>query len=113
MAHPIVNAGFRCRLDTEGRAVGGGISVVFGGLASCNCRMPLTEQALAGQRWDSTTLRDVLPVLEEELLAVTIPMEGEGFTGDYRRSLALGFFYKFFVHVATQVCPQEIDPENR
>jgi xanthine dehydrogenase/oxidase len=113
MAHPIVNAGFRCRLDAEGRAAGGAVAVVFGGLASCNGRMPLTERALAGRRWDSATLRDVLPVLEAELEAVTIPMDGEGFTAAYRRSLALGFFYKFFVHVAEHVCPEEIDSANR
>jgi xanthine dehydrogenase/oxidase len=112
MAHPIVNAGFRCRLDAEGRAVAGEVVVVFGGLASCNSLLPGTEQALAGRRWNDATLREVMPVLEEELEAVTIPMEGEGFTGDYRRRLAMGFFYKFYVHVATQVCPQEIDPAN-
>src|SRR5262249_4947249 len=44
--------------------------------------------------------------------AVTIPMEGEGFTTEYRRALALGFFYKFYLHVANEVCPGEIDPAN-
>ena len=36
----------------RGRAVAGEVAVVFGGLASCNGRMPRTEQALAGRRWD-------------------------------------------------------------
>ncbi len=112
MAHPIVNAGFRCRVDAEGRAVPGEVAVVFGGLASCNRRMPETERALAGRCWDSATLRDALAVLEQEVEAVTIPMDGEGFSIEYRRGLALGFFYKFYVHVSTQVCPQEIDPAN-
>src|SRR5262249_41150891 len=80
MAHPIVNAGFRCRLDATGRAIAGEVAVVFGGLASCNARMSRTEQALAGRRWDSATLEDVLAVLEDEVQSVTIPMEGEGFT---------------------------------
>ncbi len=112
MAHPVVNAGFRCRLDAEGRAVPGEVTIVLGGLASCNGRMPRTEQALAGRRWDSATLRDALAVLDEEVASATIPMEGEGFTVAYRRQLALGFFYKFYVHVAKEVCPQEIDPAN-
>jgi len=112
MAHPIVNAGFRCLLDARGRAKAGEVAVVFGGLASCNGRMPRTEQALTGRRWDSATLRDALSVLEEEVEAVTIPMEGEGFTSAYRRRLALGFFYKFYIHVAKRACPQAIDAAN-
>ncbi len=80
MAHPIVNAGFRCRLDAEGRAIAGEVVVVFGGLASCNARMPEIEATLAGRRWDSATLREALPALITEVEAVTIPMEGEGFT---------------------------------
>ncbi len=112
MAHPIVNAGFRCLLDTYGRAVAGRVTVVFGGLASCNGRMPRTEQALAGRPWDSATVRDALSVLEEEVDAVMIPMEGEGFTNEYRRQLALGFFFKFSIHVAKRICPHEVDPAN-
>ena len=112
MAHPIVNAGFRCLLDAQGRGVSGEVTVVFGGLASCNGRMPRTEQALTGRRWDSDTLRKALAVLEEEVDAVMVPMEGEGFTSEYRCRLALGFFYKFYIHVAKRICPQEIDPAN-
>jgi xanthine dehydrogenase/oxidase len=112
MAHPIVNAGFRCRLDRTGQAIAGEVAIVFGGLASCNARMPRTEQALEGRHWDSATLEDVLAVLEDEVQSVTIPMEGEGFTSSYRRQLALGFFYKFYVHVAKEVCPGEIDQAN-
>jgi xanthine dehydrogenase/oxidase len=112
MAHPIVNAGFRCRLDADGRAAPDGVVVVFGGLASCNARMPRTERALAGRRWDSATLRESLRVLAAEVESLTIPMDGEGFTVEYRRALALGFFYKFYLRVAHEVCPSEIDPAN-
>jgi xanthine dehydrogenase/oxidase len=113
MAHPIVNAGFRCRIDANGRAVPGSAFVVFGGLASCNRRMPAIERALAGRLWNAETLEEVLPVLEDEVNAVTIPMEGEGFTTEYRRSLALGFFYKFFVHMARHVRPHEVAPADQ
>lgn len=112
MAHPIVNAGFRCRLDADGRAVAGEVVVVFGGLASCNARMPQTERALAGRRWDATTLRESLPILAAEVESITIPMEGEGFTTEYRRALALGCFYKFYLHVANEVGPGAIAAAN-
>jgi xanthine dehydrogenase/oxidase len=105
MAHPIVNAGFRCRLDEDGRVMPGEVAVVYGGLASCNRRMPETERALAGRRWDDATLREVLPVLDREVEAITIPMEEEGFTGDYRRQLALSFFHKFAVRMAKRLDP--------
>src|SRR6185436_8306040 len=36
------------------------------------------------------------------------PMEGEGFTSEYRRSLAENFFYKFYLHVALAVDPKQV-----
>lgn len=112
MAHAIVNAGFSCRIDDQGRAVPGEVRVVYSGVASFNGRMPKTEQALAGKPWNDATLREAMSVLRAECREQIVPMDEEGFTGEYREQLVESFFYKFFLHVAKHVCPGTADPAN-
>jgi xanthine dehydrogenase/oxidase len=110
MAHPIVNAGFRCRI--EGGRVAEAV-VVYGGLGSCNGRLPATEKALLGKPWDGATLKAVLAVLDKEVAAFPQDTDGEGFTGAYRSQLARSFFYKFFLHVSERLSPGSVTPANR
>ncbi len=112
MAHAIVNAGFSCRLDDQGRVVPEEIRVVYGGVASLNGRMPKTEQAFAGKHWNDATLQQAMAVLQAECREQIIPMDEEGFTEEYRRQLVEGFFYKFFLHVAKQVDSGAVDSVN-
>ena len=49
MAHPIVNAGFRFRLSEGEDAHVEEATIVYGGLASLNCRAYKTEQFLLGK----------------------------------------------------------------
>jgi xanthine dehydrogenase/oxidase len=101
MAHPVVNAGFRCLLDDND--VVEEITVVFGGLASCNGSLPGVENWLKGKKWDEDSLQEVWQVLRDEVQNILIPMEEEGFTNAYRSELAENFFYKFFLHVANRI----------
>jgi xanthine dehydrogenase/oxidase len=112
MAHPIVNAGFRFRLDDGGSVVAGEATIIYGGLASMTYRASQTEQFLAGKPWDQETLRSALAVLKQEVRECTIPMDEEGIGTDYRRQLAENFFYKFFLHMALAVDPAQVAPEN-
>lgn len=111
MAHPIVNAGFRCKLGA-GAKVEDAV-VVFGGLSSCNARLPKTEATLRGRKWDAETLKVALAALSDEAAAYPQSTDAEGFTGAYRTQLARGFFYKFFLHVAEQLAPGSVDAKNR
>lgn len=113
MAHPVVNAGLRVRLDENNKVLPGEMCVVFGGLASINCRMPKTEKFLEGKLWNNDTLKSALETLSAEVSEITIPMDEEGFTNEYRMQLALNFFYKFFLHVAMHVQPSMVAPENQ
>jgi xanthine dehydrogenase/oxidase len=113
MSHPIVNAGFRVRLDAAGKVEAGTATLVYGGLAAMTWRAARTEQFLAGKVWNQETLRSALAVLKEEVHSCTIPMEEEGISTEYRRQLAENFFYKFFVHVALAVNPKQVVPENK
>ncbi len=60
MAHPVVNAGLRVLLDEKGNVLPGEACIVFGGLASINCRMPKTEKFIEGKAWNNDTLKSAL-----------------------------------------------------
>ena len=111
MAHPIVNAGFRCLLK-GGKVQPGEMTIIYGGLASMIYRCSKTEAALIGKEWNQKTFDEVMPVLKKEIEECTIPMEEEGLTNEYRKQLAEGFFYKFFLHVANELDPKSVDKRN-
>ena len=106
MAHPVVNAGFRCRVDKDRKITE--FSAIFGGLASCNGLMPKISQWMIGKTTDENTLSKALELLRAEIDEIIVPMEEEGFTNGYRAQVAEGFFYKFFVHVALQTNDQSV-----
>lgn len=109
MAHPIVNAGFRFRLSGKGKAAIEDAVVVYGGLASLNCRMPKTEQHLLGKPLNQDTLKSALYVLKNEAKEITIPMDEEGMHLEYRLQLVENFFYKFFLHATLSTQPELIN----
>ena len=113
MSHPIVNAGFRVRLNADGEVEAGETIMMFGGLATMIYRAAKTEQFLTGKAWTQETLRLTLAVLKQEGLAITVPMDEEGVTTEYRLQLAENFLYKFFVHVALAMKPDSVNPINR
>lgn len=103
-AHSIVNSGMRVRLDAQQCVTD--IALVFGGLAPTAVRMPHTEQALRGQRWDGEALAGALPVLRRELDALAdrhaaryAQLPDEGYSATYKRQLAVSYLYKFFIAV--------------
>ncbi len=103
MAHPIVNAGFRvCRNE---------IVIIYGGLATMICRCPKTEKFLQEKIWNADLLRAALPVLKKEILELTVPMDEEGISTQYRLQLAESFFYKFFLYVTFKQNPKSINAD--
>jgi len=109
MAHPIVNAGFRFLLSKGEEPKIEEATIVYGGLASLNCRAYKTEQSLKGKPINSETLKSGLSVLKQEVKKMTIPMEEEGISTAYRLQLAENFFYKFFLHVAHSIKPELVN----
>ncbi len=112
MAHPIVNAGFRFRLNENGEIENGEATIIYGGLASMIYRAAKTEHVLYGKAWNNDTLQAVLPLLRKEIEECTIPMEEEGMTTEYRRQLGESFFYKFFLHVAYSLDPNQVSSDH-
>ena len=112
MAHPIVNAGFRVCLKDDGAVEPGEVTIIYGGLATMIHRAVKTEDVLYGKDFNAETLKTVLSKLKEEVKDITVTMDEEGLTNEYRMQLAESFFYKFFLHVAAQRNPQSVKPEN-
>lgn len=112
MAHPIVNAGMRVMLGKDGKVAPGELTIIFGGLSTMIYRARKTESFLHGKEWNAATLKAVMPVLKKEVEEVSVPMEGEGITLEYRKQLAETFFYKFFLHVAHEANPESVKAEH-
>jgi xanthine dehydrogenase/oxidase len=110
MAHPIVNAGFRCLLDENNTIKE--MSLIYGGLTNCNGRLAQTEKWLIGKTWDDSMLADALTQLKKEVGHNIVSMDEEGFTNEYRAKLAESFFYKFFLYVGKQTNPTKVDEKN-
>jgi xanthine dehydrogenase/oxidase len=115
MSHPIVNAGFRFRLDERGYVEPGEASVIYGGLDTMTWRARNTETILSGQPINEATLRQALAVLKQEVEDCTRgqhEMDEEGISRAYRRQLAENYFYKFMLHVALAIDPKKIAAAN-
>lgn len=111
-SHAIVNAGFRVRFEPGGTVRDA--TLYFNGLANLPSRMTRTEALLAGARWDDATLQRALDQIAEEVAAVIRPLPGTSFLPPgYREALTGSLFYKYFLHVALELFPDEVQPLNR
>ncbi len=112
MAHPIVNAGFRVKLNDAGEIEPGEVTIIYGGLATMIHRAVKTEEVLHGKKWNAETWKALLAKLKEEVKDITVTMDEEGLTNEYRMQLAETFAYKFFLHVAAERDKKSVKPEN-
>ena len=115
MAHPLVNAGFRFRLNERGVLTENAATIIFGGLSARVFRASATEMFLAGKAWDNDTLQKALAILHEEIRESTRalpPIDEEGISRDYRLRVAEGFFFKAFLHVAVEENPAAVSPRH-
>ncbi|HEY4640059.1 MAG TPA: molybdopterin cofactor-binding domain-containing protein [Thermoanaerobaculia bacterium] len=111
-SHAVVNAGFVARLDKKGTVKSA--TVIYGGLANMPSQMTKTEAVMIGQPWSDATLQAALDVLAGEVASVIRPMPGVNFLpAGYRESLCETLLYKYFLHVANERFPKEVQPENR
>lgn len=95
----IVNAALRVRLDDSD--VVESVNLVYGGMAPVTIAAKKAEEFLQGKKFtDLKTLEGVMAALEEDFdLRFGVP----GGMATYRKTLALGFFYKFYHEVLTKL----------
>lgn len=91
----IVNAALRVSIDVE--SVVDAVDLVYGGMAPTTIAAQNAQNYLKGKRWtDAATLEGAMNALEQDFdLRFGVP----GGMATYRKSLALGFFYRFYNEV--------------
>ena len=103
----IVNAALRVLLDQRHHVKS--VNLVFGGMAAMTTSATAAVKFLQGRKWASpSTLDGALDALDRDFgLGFGVP----GGMATYRRSLALGFFYKFYHEVLSQVKINQCKPD--
>lgn len=101
----IVNAALRVRLD-DGNVVED-CSLVYGGMAPMTIAAKNAVAYLTGKKFtDPKTLEGVMNALEQDFdLRFGVP----GGMATYRRSLAFGFFYRFYHEVLQALNPEDAE----
>ncbi|KAJ4371997.1 hypothetical protein N0V83_003770 [Neocucurbitaria cava] len=103
----IVTAAFRVRLDSEGLVEDS--SIVYGGMAPMTKESPKTQKALLGKRWfHSETLDAALTALLEDY---DLPYGVPGGMADYRKTLTLSLFFRFWHESAAEFGLGNVDEQ--
>jgi xanthine dehydrogenase/oxidase len=99
----IVNAALRVTINDA--YIVDSVDLVYGGMAPITIAAKKAGKSLEGQKWtDPATLEGVMGALEEDFdLRFGVP----GGMATYRKSLALGFFYKFYNEVLAELKAEE------
>ncbi|KAG2539896.1 hypothetical protein PVAP13_9NG506500 [Panicum virgatum] len=93
----LVNAGMRVYLrETEGKWIISDVSIVYGGVAAVPLSASKTENFLTGKNWNFELLDDTFNLLKED---IPLSENAPGGMVEFRRSLTLSFFFKFFLSV--------------
>ena len=97
----IVNAALRVFLDKS--HVVESVNLIYGGMAPTTIAAKQATAFLPGKKWtDIGTLEGVMKALEQDFdLRFGVP----GGMATYRKSLALGFFYRFYHEVLAELGP--------
>ncbi|CAL5426151.1 unnamed protein product [Camellia sinensis] len=97
----IVNAGIRvCLEEKNEKWVVSDASIAYGGVAPLSLSATKTKDYLIAKTWNNELLQGALKVLEKDIL---IKKDAPGGMVEFRRSLTLSFFFKFFLWVSHQM----------
>lgn len=97
----IVNAGFRVHLQERGKNwLVADASMFYGGVAPYSLAATKTKEFLVGKIWDQDLLQNALKVLQKDIL---LKDNAPGGMIEFRKSLTLSFFFKFFLWVSHQM----------
>ncbi|KAL0686874.1 hypothetical protein Bca4012_086551 [Brassica carinata] len=97
----IVNGGMRVFLEEKGQDLFvSDASIAYGGVAPLSLRARKTEEFLIGKKWNKGLLQDALEVIQSDVL---IKEDAPGGMVEFRKSLTLSFFFKFFLWVSHDV----------
>ncbi|KAL5764909.1 hypothetical protein ACOSQ2_017503 [Xanthoceras sorbifolium] len=97
----IVNAGMRVYLEEKGEEwVVSDASIVYGGVAALSVSARKTKEFIIGKNWSQELLQGALKILQTDII---IKEDAPGGMVEFRKSLTLSFFFKFFLWVSHQM----------
>lgn len=97
----IVNAGLRVLLEKKNDGwVVSDASIAYGGVAPLSISAAKTKEFLIAKTWNEELLHGALKVLEKDIV---LKENAPGGMVEFRRSLTLSFFFKFFLWVSHQM----------
>ena len=101
----IVNAALRVSLSKDNHVES--VDLVYGGMAATTTAAKEAMTYLQGKKWtDPETLEGTMNALENDFdLRFGVP----GGMATYRKSLALGFFYRFYHEILSELDVKELD----
>ncbi|GMH11486.1 hypothetical protein Nepgr_013327 [Nepenthes gracilis] len=106
----IVNAGMRVHLkEKDEEWIVTDASIIYGGVAPCSLPASKTKEFLIGKSWNKELLGNALRVLEKDIL---LREDAPGGMVEFRKSLTLSFFFKFFLWVCQQMDGNPFFREN-
>uniref|UniRef100_A0A672VA96 Aldehyde oxidase 1 n=1 Tax=Strigops habroptila TaxID=2489341 RepID=A0A672VA96_STRHB len=91
----ITNAGMRVLFE-EGTDIIKDLSIFYGGAASTTVCAKQTCSALTGRHWNEQTLDEACRLILKE---IAVPGSASGEKVDYKKTLIISFFYRFFLEV--------------
>lgn len=97
----LVNAGMRVHLEKKDKEwLVSDASIVYGGVAAVSFSASNTKDFLIGKNWNKELLGGALKFLEEDIL---LKKDAPGGMVEFRKSLTLSFFFKFFLWVSREL----------
>lgn len=97
----LVNAGMRVHLEKKDDDwLVSDASIVYGGVAPVSFIATNTKKFLIGKTWNKELLNGALDILEKD---ISLHENAPGGMVEFRKSLTLSFFFKFFLWVSREV----------
>lgn len=97
----IVNAGIRVHLQEHNENwVVADASIFYGGVAPYSLPAIKTKEFLIGKIWEQDLLQNALKILQKDIV---LKEDAPGGMVEFRKSLTLSFFFKFFLWVSHQM----------
>ncbi|XP_071706054.1 xanthine dehydrogenase 1-like [Rutidosis leptorrhynchoides] len=106
----LVNAGMRVFLEKRNEKwIVSDACIVYGGVGPVSLSAVKTNGHLTGKEWNKELLQDSLKILRQDIL---ISEDAPGGMVEFRKSLTLSFFFKFFLWVSHQMDGQDSFKES-
>ncbi|GMY16295.1 xanthine dehydrogenase 1-like isoform X1 [Fagus crenata] len=97
----LVNAGMRVHLEEKSEKwMVSDASIVYGGVAALSLSALKTKEFIIGKCWNQELLQGALEILQKDII---LKENAPGGMVEFRKSLTLSFFFKFFLWVSHQM----------